>query len=43
VIIVFDQRDKHSDAGNALSRRDTELRQVPAQASIPIKHGGAVP
>ena len=31
VIIVVDQRDQHSDAGNALSGYDAELRQVAAQ------------
>lgn len=30
-IIVFDQRDQHSDARNALSRHDAELRQMTAQ------------
>ena len=31
VITIFDQRDKHSDAGTALSRHDAELGQVAAQ------------
>ncbi len=41
MIIVVDQRNQHSDAGNALSRYDAELRQVAAQGvhqHCPLPH-----